>query len=155
MRLTISFLLLVLSCAHATPRRPVSVRSVRIPAIQGRAHLSPLLEQQVQVGGVVTALGDGEIYLQDPAGDGDLATSDAIALRTHTAGLARGDEVRVTGVVTESVPGGARTANLSVTTIEASTVEVLRRDRPLPRPVILARDGRHPSDHDPVVARFR
>jgi predicted extracellular nuclease len=149
-RLLISFLLLALACAFASMRWQGSRADLPIPAVQGRAHLSPLLGQEVRSRGIVTAVAGDEIYLQDPAGDGDRATSDAILLRTRTAGLARGDEVRVTGVVTESVPGGAGTANLSVTTIEAPTVEVLRRNRPLPRPVVLGRDGRLPPTRDVI-----
>ncbi len=130
----------------------VRPREVPIPAIQGRTHLSSFLGQDVRSRGIVTAAGAGEIYLQDPAGDGDPATSDAIMLRTRTAALARGDEVRVTGIVTESVPGGPGTANLSVTTIEARGVEVLRRGQRLPRPVILGRDGRLPPVRDVISA---
>jgi len=102
------------------------------------------------------------MYLQDPTGDGDPSTSDAIVVRARTAGLAPGDEVRVSGVVTELVPGGAATANLSATTIEVSAVEVLRRGRPLPRPAILGLEGRLPPtgqvispDELPVNLRIR
>ena len=48
------------------------------------------------------------------------------------------------------MPGGAGTANLSVTTIEAPAVEVLRRGRPLPHPVRLGRDGRLPPTRDVI-----
>jgi predicted extracellular nuclease len=125
---------------------------VSIPAVQGRAHLSPYLGREVRSRGIVTTIGNSEIFLQDPAGDGDPATSDAILLWTDKVGLARGDEVLVTGLVTERVPGGAGTANLSVTTIEALAVEVLHRGRRLPRPVILGRDGRLPPAGD-VISR--
>jgi predicted extracellular nuclease len=145
----ISLLLLALTWSVAMARWPSPPADVPIAAVQGRAHLSPFQGQVVRSRGIVTAVGGGEIYLQDPAGDGDLATSDAILLRTRT-GLAPGDEVRVTGVVTESVPGGAGTANLSITTIEAPTVEVLSRGRPLPRPVVLGRDGRLPPTGDVI-----
>lgn len=160
MRLVTLFLMLTLSCARAIGLRRDSPGNVTISEIQGRAHLSPLLGQEVGSSGIVTAVARGEIYLQDPAGDGDPATSDAILARTRTVGLAPGDEVRFTGVVTEWVPGGAGTANLSVTTIEASAVQVLRRGRSLPRPVILGRDGRLPpadvisADELPVNLRI-
>lgn len=112
--------------------------------------MSPLLKQEVRTSGIVTAVGGNEIYLQDPAGDGDPATSDAILVRTRTTGLARGDEVRVTGIVTELVPGGDRTANLSITTIEAPAVAVFRQGRPLPRPVVLGGDGTLPPARDVI-----
>jgi uncharacterized protein len=99
---------------------------------------------------VITAVSGSEIYLQDTAGDGDPATSDGIMLRTRTAGLARGDAIRVTGVVTEFVARGAGNANLSVTTIEAPSVEVVRRGTPLPTPVILGQGGRLPPATDVI-----
>jgi predicted extracellular nuclease len=104
-----------------------------------------LLGQDVRVRGVVTGVARREIYLQDPVGDGDPSTSDAIMLRTRTVpDAARGDEVRVTGIVTEFVPGGPRSANLSVTSIEASAIQILRRGRLLVRPVILGQSERLP-----------
>lgn len=144
MRLVTSCLLLAGACAPAAPPGQSPSTYVPIPVVQGRAHLSPLLGQEVRSSGIVTAVGSGEIHLQDPVGDGDPATSDALLVRTRTPGITRGDEVRFTGVVTEPVPGGAGTANLSVTTIEAPAVEILRRGRPLPQPVVLGRDGRLP-----------
>ena len=142
--------MLALGCAPASTRSQGSPEDVAIPAIQGRAHMSPLLKQEVRTSGIVTAVGGNEIYLQDPAGDGDPATSDAILVRTRTTGLARGDEVRVTGIVTELVPGGDRTANLSITTIEAPAVAVFRQGRPLPRPVVLGGDGTLPPARDVI-----
>jgi predicted extracellular nuclease len=162
MRLLFLCLLLALACAPAGTRSQGSPEDVAIPAIQGRAHISPSLGQEVRTSGIVTAVGGNEIYLQDSAGDGDPATSDAILVRTRTTGVARGDVVRVTGIVIEFVPGGDRTANLSITTIEAPAVAVLRRGRPLPRPVVLGRDGRLPParvvispDELPVNLRIR
>jgi predicted extracellular nuclease len=152
----ILLLLLTLTCTlvrcHALPQ------NVAIPEVQGRAHLSPLAGKQVRLAGIVTAAWNGWFYLQGDS-DQDEATSDGITVRTANLGLSRGDEVRVTGVVSEFVPGGLSTANLSITTIEASAAEVLARDRPLPRPVVLGRGGRLPphqvisSDELPVNLR--
>jgi predicted extracellular nuclease len=100
--------------------------------------------------GVVTTVASDEIHLQDPAGDGDPATSDAITLRTRAGGVAPGDEVRVTGFVTEFVPGGVSMANLSITSIERPGIVILRRSRPLPPPVVLGRDGRVPPTRDVI-----
>ena len=144
----IPLFLLALACVSALTGRHGPAADVPISAIQGRGHLSPFLGKVVSAHGIVTAVSGGEIYLQDPSGDGDPATSDAITLRTRTTGLARGDEVRVTGLVIEVVPGGDKTANLSTTTIEASAVEVLHRAGPLPRPLVLGRDGRLPPAGD-------
>lgn len=146
----ISLFLLALACAAPRTGGQGPAVEVRIPTIQGRAHLSPFLGKAVRSQGIVTAVAGGEIYVQDPTGDGDPATSDAIMLRTSAPGLARGDEVLVTGVVVEWVPGGEKTANLSTTTIEASAVEVLRHGERLPRPVILGQDGRLPPARDVI-----
>jgi len=76
--------------------------------------------------------------------------------------LAPGDEVRFTGTVEEFVPGGSETANLSVTAVNASALEVVGRGRPLPRPAAIGRDGRLPpsagvisADELPVNLRDR
>lgn len=127
---------MIVGC-HSRPRE------VSIPLVQGRAHLSPLAGEQVDVSGIVTAAGSGWIYLQS-SGDDDEATSDGLFVRTSTAGLAPGDELRVTGVVTEPAPGGTNAANLSTTTLEATSAEVLGRNRPLPPPIVLGTAGRLP-----------
>lgn len=144
MRLATSFLLLPLACALTTTGGETTPPDIPISAIQGRTHLSPLEGREVRSTGIVTVVAGRELYLQDPEGDGDPETSDAVRVRFNGEALAAGDEVRVTGVVTESVPGGPGTANLSVTTIEAAAVQLLRRNRPLPRPVVLGRQGRLP-----------
>jgi predicted extracellular nuclease len=105
-------------------------------------------------------MGDDWIYLQS-GGDGDPATSDAVLVQIATNGLEQGDEIRVSGVVSELVPGGSHTANLSTTVIHSATAEVVGRDRPLPAPVVLGRQGRLPpsqvisSDELPVNLRVK
>jgi predicted extracellular nuclease len=152
----ISLFLVALSCTvvgcHSRPR------DVSIPEVQGRAHLSPLAGEQVRLSGIVTAAGPGWIYLQS-SGDDDESTSDGLFVRTSTADLTPGDEVRVTGIISEPAPGGTSTTNLSTTTLEATATEILGRKRPLPPPVVLGRDGRLPprevisSDELPVNLR--
>jgi predicted extracellular nuclease len=116
-----------------------------IPEIQGAAHVSPLRERRVRTEGVVTASVPDGFYLQDPAGDGDPATSDAVFVRVEDgARPATGDRVRVRGTVREPVPGGPETANLTVTTLEAREVEELATGASLPDPVTLGADGRIP-----------
>jgi hypothetical protein len=76
--------------------------------------------------------------VQDPDGDGDSGTSDGIVIEPSEApGLRAGDLITFSGTVTEPVPGGPRTANLSVTTIVGARVRIVRRGAPLPRPVHL------------------
>ncbi|HEX2251194.1 MAG TPA: endonuclease/exonuclease/phosphatase family protein [Gemmatimonadales bacterium] len=136
----ISLLLLALACTIVGCR---AQRDVSIPAVQGRAHLSPLLGEQVRLKGIVTAAGAGWIYVQGSP-DSDETTSDGLIVRIAGTRFARGDEVRLSGVVSELVPGGTNTANLSTTTLEAFDAEILARNRPLPRSTVLGRDGRLP-----------
>ncbi len=70
--------------------------------VQGAGATSPLVGQTVRVEGVVT--GDyqaggqvGGFYLQDPAGDGDPATSDGVLVFDNTDPVQPGDRVRLTG----------------------------------------------------------
>ncbi len=98
----------------------------RIYDIQGRSHVSPLAGQSVSTRGIVTALrntsGRG-FYLQDPDGDGDDATSDAIFVFTNIAPtVSVGQDVIVTGTVSEYRPGGTSTDNVSITQIGNATI---------------------------------
>ncbi|MEM9782295.1 MAG: choice-of-anchor I family protein [Pseudomonadota bacterium] len=99
---------------------------VTIPEIQGAGHVSSFEGRTVTTTGVVTAVDFNGYYLQDPEGDGDDATSDAIFVFTGN-GVAQtivsvGDEVTISGEVSEFIPGGADTGNLSITQISASEV---------------------------------
>lgn len=76
--------------------------------MQGPGAASPLAGQTVTVEGVV--VGDFQaggqlngVFLQDPDGDGDAATSDGIFVFDSAApALVAGDVVRVTGTVEDS-----------------------------------------------------
>ncbi len=115
-----------------------------IMEIQGGAHLSPLDGALVVTTGVVTAVAFNGFYLQDPVGDGDDNTSDAIFVFGGQSGLAAGDSVSVSGVVAEFIPGGAGTGNLSITQLSAIDVEVLGAGE-LPTPVEIGKTGRQAS----------
>ncbi len=126
-----------------------SVASVTIPEIQGIGHTSPLLGQQVETSGIVTAVDSNGFYLQDATGDGDIATSDAIFVFTGSSpSVTVGDEAEVTGTVGEFFPGGAGTGNLSTTQISGPTVSVLSIRNPLPAPVIIGAGGRIPPSEN-------
>ena len=56
--------------------------------------------------------------MQDKLGDGDIKTSDGIFVFSG-ASVDSGDEVTVTGIVAEDIPGGASTGNLSTTSLIA------------------------------------
>jgi predicted extracellular nuclease len=139
----------LLSCAGGTPGAPLPAEhtaEVAIPAIQGRSHVSPLVGRTVTTTGIVTAVTHNGFYLQDPRGDGDEATSDGLFVFTRGRGAPTvGDEIRVTGPVSEFVPGGNSSGNLSSTQIAGPiTPVVLARQRALPREVRLGHGGRIP-----------
>ncbi|MDX9833436.1 MAG: ExeM/NucH family extracellular endonuclease [Anaerolineae bacterium] len=86
---------------------PAAPTLTPIPAIQGTGETSPLLGQTLTTSGVVTAVFPGlrGFYLQDPLGDGDSASADGIFVyvnsATMPAGIAVGNQVRLTGKVAE------------------------------------------------------
>ena len=103
--------------------------------------------QRVTAVGIVTAVDTDGFYLQDPAGDGDPATSDGVFVFTRrTPAVAVGDELRVRGVVAEYQPGGAQTNNLTITQITRPRITRLSRRNRVPAPVVLGAGGRVPPD---------
>jgi predicted extracellular nuclease len=125
--------------AHPAGAKPVPLS---ITSIQGAAHLSPLLADTVVTRGIVTGVSSDGFYLQDPSGDDDPATSDAVFVFTGQApAVTVGDEVDVEGVISEFLPGNDP-ANLTVTEIHRPAVVVVGAGRALPAPVRLGPDGR-------------
>ncbi len=123
---------------------PPTIETTTIMAVQGAGHTSPLLGRRVEVSGVVTAVDDNAFYLQDPTGDGDVATSDAILVFTRDAPtVSVGDGASVAGTVAEFFPGGEASRNLSTTQLGDPTVTVTGTAE-LPAPVILGAAGRVP-----------
>jgi 2',3'-cyclic-nucleotide 2'-phosphodiesterase (5'-nucleotidase family) len=118
--------------------------AVTIMDVQGEGHLSPLVGQTVTVQGVVTAAAFRGFYMQDQQGDHNDATSDGIFVFTGGDTPAVGDEVSVTGPVSEFVPGGATSNNLSITQLSGD-VNVLSSGNRLPRPVQIGVNHRFPS----------
>ncbi|MBK1704696.1 endonuclease/exonuclease/phosphatase family protein [Halochromatium glycolicum] len=121
-----------------------NIASASIPEIQGAGHSSPFAGEEVTTDGVVTAVDSNGFYLQDPEGDGDLATSDALFVFTGSApGVAVGDAVTVTGLVSEFIPGGPSTGNLSTTEIVGNPeVTITASGVALPAPVVIGNSGR-------------
>jgi uncharacterized protein len=114
----------------------------------GSGTASPLVDQSVTgVRGIVTAVGNKTFYVQDPNGDGDDTTSDAIVVYTGgvTFKVSVGDLVSVSGTVTEFTPGGKSTKNLSVTQIRNNpSVTILSSNNKLPDPILIGGTGRIP-----------
>ncbi|MFS2217804.1 ExeM/NucH family extracellular endonuclease [Telluria sp. Tellsp104] len=97
---------------------------VKIPQIQGSGLASPYVNTVQTTSGVVTKkLGSG-FYIQDPQGDGDPDTSDAIFVfgASTAAAVKEGDLVRVTGTVTEFTPNGAKRSYTELKDVSAATV---------------------------------
>lgn len=119
--------------------------SLAIYDIQGAGHNSPYEGQQVNTSGVVTAVDSNAFFVQDPLGDGDPLTSDAIYVFTQNAPtVAVGDQVEISGAVSEYIPGGSNTGNLSITQFYRPDVLVLSQDNILPDPVMIGQGGRVP-----------
>ncbi len=136
-------LLLLVSCANPPQTAP---DTTPISIVQGKGHISELVDRTVTTEGVVTAVAPDGFYLQDPVGDGDDATSDAVWVAPRTPPtVAQGDHLRVRGTVGEFVPGGESTANLTTTEItEPLAIEVRSRGARVPNPIVLGRGGRRP-----------
>ncbi|MEM9146835.1 MAG: DUF4214 domain-containing protein [Pseudomonadota bacterium] len=112
----------------------------RIYEIQGAGHVSPFIAdsfedwvaadgpesgQRVWTSGIVTAVDGDGFYLQDAAGDEDIATSDAVFVATDGApDVITGNTVSVTGTVQEIAPGGFDSGNLPTTQVLADSVLV-------------------------------
>jgi predicted extracellular nuclease len=122
-----------------------------IAQIQGAGHVSPLAGQAVTTTGIVTALAFNGFYLQDPEGDGDENTSDGLfAFTGASPGVAVGDLVELTGSVSEFIPGGAGTGNLSTTQIVRPAINVRSSGHPLPEPAVIGKRGRVPPNVDVI-----
>ncbi|WP_374586720.1 ExeM/NucH family extracellular endonuclease [Ideonella dechloratans] len=93
-----------------------------IPQIQGRTGTSPLLGQSVRTSGVVTLVMENGFFMQDPAGDGDEATSDGVFVYTRTTPtVTTGDGVQLTATVTEYNVGASNNADTAAHTVTELT----------------------------------
>jgi uncharacterized protein len=118
---------------------------VAIYDIQGAGHYSPYEGQTVTTEGIVTAVETNGVYVQDPQGDANEATSDALYVYTSgNHGLQSGDAVRITGSISEYVPGGSSSGNLSLTEFYRPEITVISQANPLPEAVHIGRSGRIP-----------
>jgi hypothetical protein len=118
-----------------------------ISEIQGAGHRSPLVSKSVtNVFGIVTAKrGDG-FYMQDPEGDGDLATSEGIAVVIRGfPKMVPGDAILVkNGEVKEFNPAGEGSNSLTITQIQTNDFEILGSGYPVPEATVIGIGGRVP-----------
>lgn len=121
---------------------------VKIYNIQGEDHLSGFVGETVTTTGIVTAVDFNGFYLQDVTGDSNDNTSDGIFVFTGDApAFSIGDELQLTGEVSEFVPGGADTGNLSITQLSNLTsTKVLSSENDLPEAIVIGASGRLPSN---------
>jgi len=113
-----------------------------IPQIQGGGALSPRVGQGVTTRGVVTRVNNNGFFMQDPAGDSDISTSDGIFVFTGSAPPASvvvGHDLLVTGTVTEFAVGSAAQAVARpITQITGPSVSLLSTGHSIaPTPVFL------------------
>lgn len=117
--------------------------ALTIPEIQGAGHVSAFVGERVETSGIVTAVESNGFYLQDPAGDGVLATSDALFVFTRGGiPVAAGDLIELLGTVSEFRPGSSGLSLTQIAGVEESTV--VSSGNPLPAPVVIGTGGRVP-----------
>ncbi|WP_071517140.1 endonuclease/exonuclease/phosphatase family protein [Geitlerinema sp. PCC 9228] len=120
-------------------------KSLAIYDIQGEGHNSPFVGEAIVTSGIVTAVDSNGFYLQDATGDGNENTSDGIFVFSGSSpGVSLGDELEVQATVTEFIPGGVDTGNLSITELVNPSLETLSTGNPLPDAVVLAEGNRLP-----------
>lgn len=116
-----------------------SVPEIPIYTLQGPAHRSAYVHKgPVKTQGIVTAVTAQGFFLQDPTGDQDPKTSDAIFVtyRPPYATPQTGMLLQAQGTINEVAPSDP-SIGLTRTTLEASQLSVLKQQMPLPEPVIL------------------
>ncbi|GAA0315504.1 hypothetical protein GCM10010302_63280 [Streptomyces polychromogenes] len=142
--LTATLLTGVLAAATLVAPQSASAATLTIPALQGGKRVSAYNGQTVVVTGIVTAVrstGSARgFWIQDPAGDGDPATSDGVFAFTGgtTPSAKAGDKVTVRARVSEYYPGGSAAGGQSLTELTGPTIQsTLSTGNPLPAPVVL------------------
>jgi predicted extracellular nuclease len=119
------------------------VGTAAIHDIQGASHISPLAGKPVETEGIVTAVAGNSFYFEDPSPDADVRTSEGLLVFTGGAPtVAAGNEVEVTGLVTEFRPGGSAQPNLTTTELVSPAITLLSSGNPLPGPQVVGEGGR-------------
>jgi len=122
-----------------------------ISKLQGSGRTSPFANTVQSTSGVVTKKFSNGFYIQDPDGDGDPTTSDAIYVFGSSSGLNVGDLVRVTGTVVEYTPTGASRSYTEFKDVTASAVLASGRSVPVTNIVLGDEDL---SRYEGMLVRF-
>jgi len=112
-----------------------------ISQIQGTSHVSPYKGKLVNgVLGVVTAVGPNGYWIQSTTPDADIASAEGLYVYTGKAVItvAVGDEVSVSGSISEYRPGGG--TNLTTTELTGPKVTIISSGNSLPAPVVIGVD---------------
>jgi VCBS repeat-containing protein len=118
--------------------------ALKIYEIQGEGHSTAYAGQPVTTTGIVTGVVGNGFYLQDPTGDGNVNTSDAIFVFTGSApAVAVGDAVSVKGTPEEFVPGANSLSITELVTTNANVV-VQSSGNALPAATLIGVGGRTP-----------
>jgi predicted extracellular nuclease len=138
----------VISLSALSALSAFAQREYPIHAIQGDKNVSPYERQMVKTTGIVTARVRNGFFIQTPDDktDNNPATSEGLFIFTRNeprGEAAIGNLVSVTGQVTEFRPN-AEPMSLPITQIvmqqNRDMVQVLSKDNPLPKPIVLTRD---------------
>lgn len=129
-----------------------------INQIQGEGNLSAFAGKEITTHGIVTMILKKGFYIQTPDADADKnpKTSEAIyvfANEEMPAGLAVGDDVQVSGTVSEYRPRAERYA-LTLTELTRPSVKNLSKNNPLPAPVSLTSAELDPKGAIDQMERF-
>lgn len=131
--------LLAISLVMSGLKAPESPLTIPVYQLQGKTHLSPYQQQTVHTQGVVTAVSAQGFFLQDATGDGNPLTSDAIFVlppASTSLSLQPGMLLAVSGQVQE-VPTADPAIGLTRTSLQATEIQVVKNQVPLPEPVML------------------
>lgn len=110
-------------CAVTVDVQAASAATHSIPQIQGGGGSSPYVTTMQRTGGVVTLLVSNGFYLQDPAGDGNPATSDGIFVFTSSAPtVSVGDRISLSATVAEFSAGDSSRTVTQLTAVSGLTV---------------------------------
>jgi predicted extracellular nuclease len=117
---------------------------LQIHDVQGAGHVSPFVNQLVSgLEGVVTVKRPSSFWIQDATPDANPATSEGILVfgSAAAAQVAVGDEVLVSGRVTEFRGAPVRPNDLTLTEITSPSVTVVSHDGVVPSPVVIGLGG--------------